>query len=101
MTIKTTITYKSTFCNKLKINLKLEKFFNGAMVYVMEDSYADKTKYYKICKTNNMVKQICIYNTHSIHNEKVVCYENALKELYRKINLSVYQWFNKTTIYFY
>ena len=61
--------------NKLLQNdLKLEKFPDGAMVYVIEDYDIDGHIFYKIGKTDNMNKRISIYNTHSIHNKKVVHY---------------------------
>jgi len=61
--------------NKLLENdLKLEKFPDGAIVYVVEDTDIDGELYYKIGKTDNMNKRIKIYNTHSIHNKKVVYY---------------------------
>lgn len=61
--------------NKLLQNdLKLEKFPDGALVYVIEDIDIDGQIYYKIGKTDNMNKRIQIYNTHSIHNKKVVHY---------------------------
>ena len=59
--------------NKLLENdMKLEKFPDGAMVYVVEDYDVDNNIYYKIGKTDDMNKRIKIYNTHSIHNKKVV-----------------------------
>lgn len=65
--------------NKLLQNdLKLEKFPDGAMVYVIEDLDIDGEIYYKIGKTDNMNKRISIYNTHSIHNKKVVHYVELL-----------------------
>lgn len=65
--------------NKMLLNdLKLEKFPDGAMVYVVEDFDMDGTKYYKIGKTDNMNKRISVYNTHSIHNKKVVHYVELL-----------------------
>lgn len=63
--------------NKIKIllnDLKMEKFPEGAMVYVIEDYDTDGIKYYRIGKTDNMNKRITIYNTHSIHNKKVIHY---------------------------
>jgi prophage antirepressor-like protein len=61
--------------NKLLQNdLKLEKFPEGAMVYVIEDKDNDGEIYYRIGKTDNMNKRIGIHNTHSIHNKKVVHY---------------------------
>jgi prophage antirepressor-like protein len=61
--------------NKLLQNdLKLEKFPDGAMVYVIEDTDTDGEIYYRIGKTDNMNKRINIHNTHSIHNKKVVHY---------------------------
>lgn len=65
--------------NKMLLNdLKLEKFPDGAMVYVIEDFDTDGVKYYKIGKTDNMNKRISVYNTHSIHNKKVVHYVELL-----------------------
>jgi prophage antirepressor-like protein len=65
--------------NKLLQNdLKLEKFPEGAMVYVVEDIDIDNEIYYKIGKTDNMNKRIGIYNNHSIHNKKVVHYVELL-----------------------
>jgi prophage antirepressor-like protein len=56
----------------LKNDLKLEKFPEGAIVYVVEDYDIDKNIIYKIGKTDDMNKRIKIYNTHSIHNKQVV-----------------------------
>ena len=65
--------------NKLLQNdLKLEKFPEGAMVYVIEEIDTDGELYYRIGKTDNMNKRIGIYNTHSIHNKKVVHYVELL-----------------------
>ena len=61
----------------LQRDLKLEKFPEGAMVYVIEDQIDDKT-YYKIGKTDDMNKRIKIYNTHALHNKKVVHYVELL-----------------------
>ena len=61
--------------NKLLHNdLKVEKFPEGAMVYIVEDHDINNEIYYKLGKTDNMNKRIKIYNTHSIHNKKVVHY---------------------------
>ena len=65
---------KNTF-KEVKI---LEKFPDGAMVYVVEDYDVDNEIYYKIGKTDDMNKRIKIYNTHSIHNKKVVHYVELL-----------------------
>jgi prophage antirepressor-like protein len=56
----------------LKNDLKLEKFPEGAMVYVIEDTDIDGEIYYRIGKTDNMNKRISVHNTHYIHNKKVV-----------------------------
>ena len=65
--------------NKILSNdLKLEKFPEGAMVYVIEDTDTDNTIYYRIGKTDDMNKRIKIHNTHSIHNKKVVHYVEIL-----------------------
>jgi predicted GIY-YIG superfamily endonuclease len=65
--------------NKLLQNdLKLEKFPEGAMVYVIEDTDFNGEIYYRIGKTDNMNKRISIHNTHSIHNKKVVHYVELL-----------------------
>jgi len=61
--------------NKLLQNdLKVEKFPEGAMVYITEDYDIDNEIYYKLGKTDDMNKRIKVYNTHSIHNKKVVHY---------------------------
>ena len=61
--------------NKLLHNdLKLEKFPDGGIVYVIEESDIDGETYYRIGKTDNMNKRIQIHNTHSIHNKTVVHY---------------------------
>lgn len=65
--------------NKLLENdLKLEKFPDGGMVYVVEDLDVDNEIYYRIGKTDNMNKRIKVHNTHSIHNKKVVHYVELL-----------------------
>jgi prophage antirepressor-like protein len=65
--------------NKLLQNdLKLEKFPEGALVYVIEETDTDGELYYKIGKTDDMNKRIKIHNTHSIHNKKVVHYVELL-----------------------
>jgi predicted GIY-YIG superfamily endonuclease len=65
--------------NKLLQNdLKLEKFPDGGIVYVIEETDIDGEIYYKIGKTDNMNKRIKIHNTHSIHNKKVVHYVELL-----------------------
>ena len=58
----------------LKNDLKIEKFPDGAIVYVVEDYDVNQEKIYKIGKTDDLNKRIKIYNTHSIHNKKVVHY---------------------------
>ncbi len=61
--------------NKVLLNdLKVEKFPQSAMVYVVEEYDTDNEIYYRLGKTNDMNKRIKIYNTHSIHNKKVVHY---------------------------
>jgi hypothetical protein len=42
------------------------------MVYIIEDYDIDGEIYYRLGKTSDMNKRIGIYNTHSIHNKKVV-----------------------------
>jgi prophage antirepressor-like protein/predicted GIY-YIG superfamily endonuclease len=65
--------------NKLLQNdLKLEKFPEGALVYVIEETDTDGEMYYRIGKTDDMNKRIKIHNTHSIHNKKVVHYVELL-----------------------
>jgi prophage antirepressor-like protein len=65
--------------NKLLQNdLKIEKFPEGAMVYITEEIDIDGETYYKLGKTDNMNKRIKIHNTHSIHNKKVVHYVELL-----------------------
>lgn len=62
----------------LQNDMKLEKFPKGAVVYVVEDIDVDGEIYYKIGKTNDMNKRIKIYNTHSIHNKKIIFYVDAV-----------------------
>jgi prophage antirepressor-like protein len=65
--------------NKLLQNdLKIEKFPDGAMVYIIEDYDIDGEIYYRLGKTSDMNKRIGIYNTHSIHNKKVVHFVELL-----------------------
>ena len=54
--------------------MKIEKFPDGAIVYVVEDYDINQEIIYKIGKTDDMNKRIKIYNTHSIHNKPVVHY---------------------------
>lgn len=64
--------------NKILHNdLKLEKFPDGAMVYIVEE-YVDGEMYYKLGETDDMNKRISIYNTHSLHNKKVAHYVEVL-----------------------
>ena len=58
----------------LKNDMKIEKFPEGAIVYVVEDYDVNQEIIYKIGKTDDMNKRIKIYNTHSIHNKPVVHY---------------------------
>jgi len=58
----------------LKNDLKMEKFPEGAIVYIVEDYDINNSIIYKLGKTDDMNKRIKIYNTHSIHNKKVVHY---------------------------
>jgi len=58
----------------LQNDLKIEKFPEGAMVYVVKDYDLDGTLCYKLGKTDDMNKRIKIYNTHSIHKKEVVHY---------------------------
>ena len=61
--------------NKILLNdLKVEKFPEGAMVYIVEEYDEDNEIYYRLGKTDDMNKRIKIYNTHSIHNKKVAHY---------------------------
>ena len=65
--------------NKLLQNdLKLEKFPDGAMVYITKEQDIDGEIYYKLGKTDDMNKRIKIHNTHSIHNKIVVYYVELL-----------------------
>ena len=50
--------------NKLLQNdLKIEKFPDGALVYIIEDYDIDGEIYYRLGKTTDMNKRIGIYNT--------------------------------------
>ena len=42
------------------------------MVYIIEDYDIDGEIYYRFGKTTDINKRIGIYNTHSVHNKKVV-----------------------------
>ena len=65
--------------NKLLQNdLKIDKFPDGAMVYIIEDYDIDGEIFYRLGKTDDINKRISIYNTHSIHNKKVVYYVELL-----------------------
>jgi mannosyltransferase OCH1-like enzyme len=59
-------------------DMKVEKFPQGAIVYVIEDYDDNENKIYKIGKTDDMNKRIKIYNTHSIHNKIIVHYVEIL-----------------------
>ena len=58
----------------LKNDLKVEKFPEGAIVYITEEYDIDGNKMYKLGKTDDMNKRIKIHNTHTIHNKIVVHY---------------------------
>ena len=61
--------------NKILTNdLKVEKFPEGAMVYVVEEYDENNELYYKLGKTDDMNKRLKIYNTHSLHNKNVPHY---------------------------
>jgi len=64
----------------LKNDLKVEKFPEGAMVYIVEDyDYENNNElYYKLGKTDDMNKRIKIYNTHSLHNKNVPHYVEVM-----------------------
>jgi prophage antirepressor-like protein len=66
--------------NILRNDLKVEKFPEGAMVYVVEEYDIDNNNelYYKLGKTDDMNKRIKIYNTHSLHNKNVAHYVEAV-----------------------
>ncbi len=65
--------------NKILTNdLKVEKFPEGAMVYVVEEYDENNELYYKLGKTDDMNKRIKIYNTHSLHNKNVPHYVEVL-----------------------
>jgi prophage antirepressor-like protein len=65
--------------NKILLNdLKVEKFPEGAMVYIVEEYDIDNELYYRLGKTDDMNKRIKIYNTHSIHNKNVPHYVEVL-----------------------
>jgi prophage antirepressor-like protein len=61
--------------NKILLNdMKVEKFPDGAMVYVVEEYDENNELYYKLGKTDDMNKRIKVYNTHSLHNKNVPYY---------------------------
>ena len=61
----------------LQNDLKIEKFPDGAIVYVIEE-YIDNEIYYRLGKTDDMNKRITIHNTHSLHNKKVAYFVEVL-----------------------
>lgn len=58
----------------LKNDLKLEKYPEGAVVYITENHDTNGDIIYKLGKTDDLNKRIKIHNTHSIHNKKIVHY---------------------------
>ena len=80
--------------NKLLLNdLKVEKYPNGSMVYIVEELDIDNEIYYRLGQTDDINKRIKIYNTHSIHKKKVVHYV----ELKCPLQLETFQ--NKNKIF--
>jgi hypothetical protein len=69
----------------LKNDLKVEKFPEGAMVYIVEEYDENNEIYYRLGKTDDMNKRIKIYNTHSIHKKEVVHYQKILDFLIIKL----------------
>ena len=60
--------------NKLLLNdLKIEKFPEGAMVYITEEYDIDGKIMYKLGKTDDINKRLKVHNTHThtIHNKKI------------------------------
>jgi len=57
--------------NKLKNELKIEKFPNGSLVYIVD--YTDEQKnMYRLGKSDNMDKRKKIYNTHTIYKKNII-----------------------------
>ena len=57
--------------NKLKNELKIEKYPNGSLVYIVD--YTDEQEnIYRLGKTDNMTKRKKIYNTHTIYNKNII-----------------------------
>ena len=55
--------------NKLKNELKIEKYPNGSMVYIVD--YTDELEnMYRLGKSDDMNKRKKIYNTHTIYKKK-------------------------------
>jgi len=90
----------------LQNDLKIEKFPDGAMVYITEEKY-DGEIYYRLGKTNNLNKRIKIHNTHSIHNKKVVYFtevkcplqlETCIKSLLYKYRIKNRKDYYKTSL---
>jgi prophage antirepressor-like protein len=81
--------------NKILLNdMKVEKFPDGAMVYVVEEYDENNELYYKLGKTDDMNKRIKIYNTHSIYNKK-----DYFKWSLNKIIKAFNKCFNKSRVF--
>lgn len=70
------INYLKKLKNQMKLDLKKEKFPNGGLVYVID--YSDnELEAYRIGMTTNMNKRKQIYNTHNLHNNKIVFFKKS------------------------
>lgn len=63
--------------NKLKNELKIEKYPNGSLVYIVD--YTDEQEnMYRLGKSDDMNKRKKIYNTHTIYKKKIILMKEVL-----------------------
>jgi prophage antirepressor-like protein len=63
--------------NKLNNELKIEKFPNGSLVYIVD--YTDEQEnMYRLGKSDNMDKRKKIYNTHTIYKKNIILMKEVL-----------------------
>ena len=63
--------------NKLKNELKIEKYPNGSLVYIVD--YTDEQEnMYRLGKSDDMNKRKNIYNTHTIYKKKIILMKEVL-----------------------
>jgi len=63
--------------DKLKNELKIEKYPNGSLVYIID--YTDELEnMYRLGRTHNMKKRKKLYNTHTIYKKKIILMKEVL-----------------------